>query len=67
MSEEEDSLYSEQAARDVQTIMLMRIYDVLISQFMVEHAEEAEKLYYLHLNGGFLNPPPAYDPENFIK
>lgn len=64
--EEQGPLFDEATARDISLIIQMRIYDVLMSQFMLSHPEEADKLYNLHCEGGFLNPAPSYDPTKIV-
>lgn len=71
MSEEEikgepEPLFYESEARDIQLIVLMRIYDILMSDFILNNPEEGSKLYELHAAGGFLNPPPAYDASKIV-
>ena len=44
-------------------ITLMRIYDVLMAQYMADHPERGVKLYEIHAKGGLMGPPPAFDPE----
>lgn len=63
---EEEVLFSKDDARDISVILLMRLYDIQMSQFMIAHPEEAEKLYNLHCEGGFLNPTPAYSQDKIV-
>jgi hypothetical protein len=47
----------------VQTITLLRIYDVLIADFMARYPKAGEKLMERHARGGFMAPPPAFNPD----
>lgn len=61
MSEEE-----EQIELTIGDIVLMRIYDILMSKFMLENPKDGEKLYELHRRGGLLMPKVDYNPAEII-
>lgn len=66
LEEERDALDPSNAAV-VQTITLMRIYDVLMGILTSSDAEAAAKLADFHARGGLITPPPAYDPDLEIE
>lgn len=45
------------------TIILWRIYDVLMGLYSNINPDEAKKLVKLHEEGTFVTPPPAYRVE----
>jgi len=45
----------------MQFIVLSRIYDVLMTQLMVDDAEKGEHLLGLHAEGGLLMPEPTFN------
>lgn len=51
---------------EVGDIVLMRIYDILMSRFMLDHPSDGTKLYDLHNRGGLLMPPVDYNVEEMI-
>lgn len=58
----EEPFFPTDQVEDIKVITLMRIYDVLISIFMMDHEAEASKLVELHKAGGLLIPDPFIDP-----
>ena len=57
---------TEQIELSISDIVLMRIYDILMSQFMLENPKDGEKLYELHKRGGLLMPEVDYQPSEII-
>ena len=49
----------------VNSIMLWRIYDVLLGIYSNVNPEEAQNLVKLHEDGIFVTPPPAYREGQF--
>jgi hypothetical protein len=47
----------------VQAITLLRIYDVLLAGFMQKYPVAGKRLMEKHAKGGFMAPPPAFNPE----
>jgi hypothetical protein len=43
-------------------ITLMRIYDVVMAQFLADYPESARRLLQIHASGGLMGPPPGFDP-----
>lgn len=63
---DDETIFGDSPAQDISIILLMRMYDIMMSQFMLEYPEEGEKLYNLHAEGGFLNPTIGYDQSKII-
>lgn len=64
---DDDRMFDEGQASDMSTILLMRIYDVLLCEFLLSHPEEGIKMHDLHAKGGLLGPMIALDPEEMIQ
>lgn len=65
--EEQDSLFDSNQATDMQTILLMRIYDVLITDFCVRYPAEGSKLQAKHAEGGLVGSTIAFDPDKMLQ
>lgn len=46
----------------VTAITLLRIYDVMLADFMARHPQAGGRLMEKHARGGFMAPPPAFNP-----
>lgn len=58
-----DDPFSPENTGVVQTITLLRIYDVMLADFVERHPKAGKKLLERHARGGFLAPPPAFNPD----
>lgn len=65
--EEQGNLFEAAQAVDMQTILLMRIYDVLIADFSVRYPEEGTKLQNKHAEGGLVGSVLAFDPDKMLQ
>lgn len=65
--EEQESLFDPSQATDMQTILLMRIYDVLIADFCIRHPHEGTKLQNKHAEGGLVGSTLAFDPDKMVQ
>lgn len=62
--EEQSSIFPPEAVTDVQTIVMLRIYDVVMSQLMLDHPKQGQQLLDLHNEGGLiLHPDVRFDEE----
>lgn len=61
--EEAEDLFSPKNIGIVQTITLLRIYDILMAEFMDSNPAAASRMLERHKHGGTFTPPPAFDPE----
>lgn len=65
--EEQESLFDPSQATDMQTILLMRIYDVLIADFCVRYPAEGSKLQAKHAEGGLVGAVLSFNPEKMLQ
>lgn len=52
-----EPIFPPEEVNDIQTILLLRIYDATMSQLILDHPTEGHKLYELHKNGGLILEP----------
>lgn len=59
----DDDPFSPENVGVVQTITLLRIYDVMLADFVEKHPKAGQRLMEKHAKGGFFAPPPAFNPD----
>jgi hypothetical protein len=67
MAGEFEPLFDPQEVPDMQILLLTRIYDILLADFMLRNNDEGIKLYDLHKAGGLLSPDLILNPDNIVR